>query len=108
MSIHNADVARLFGEIADLLEIEGANPFRVRAYRNAARELELLGVPVADMVARGEDLRELPGIGEDLAAKIREIVATGGSKTLERLRRELPPTITELLTIRGLGPRRVR
>jgi len=108
MSIHNADVAAIFDEIADLLEIEGANPFRVRAYRNAARELELLGEPVAAMLEHGEDLTELPGIGDDLAAKIREIVATGKSKALEKLHRELPSSITEMLAIRGLGPKRVR
>jgi DNA polymerase (family 10) len=108
MTVHNADIAAVFEEIADLLEIEGANPFRVRAYRNAAREMESLGVPVAEMVAKGEDLTELPGIGEDLAAKIREIVETGKCKALEKLRHELPPTITELLRIPGLGPKRVR
>lgn len=108
MSVHNADIAKVFGQIADLLEIEGANPFRVRAYRNAARELEMLGVAAADMLARGEDLRELPGIGDDLAAKIAEIVATGSCKALEKLRHELPPTITQLLEIPRLGPKRVR
>ena len=108
MSVHNADIAKVFGQIADLLEIEAANPFRVRAYRNAARELEMLGVPAADMLARGEDLRELPGIGDDLAAKIAEIVATGSCKALEKLRHELPPTITQLLEIPHLGPKRVR
>jgi len=106
--IHNADIATIFEEIADLLEIEGANPFRVRAYRNAAREMEALGVSAAELVAKGEDLTELPGIGEDLAAKIREIVGTGRCKALEKLRHELPPTITELLKIPGLGPKRVR
>jgi DNA polymerase (family 10) len=80
----------------------------VRAYRNAARELEMLGVAAADMLARGEDLRELPGIGDDLAAKIAEIVATGSCKALEKLRHELPPTITQLLEIPHLGPKRVR
>jgi DNA polymerase (family 10) len=108
MPVHNADIAAIFEEIADLLEIEGANPFRVRAYRNGAREMESLGVPAAEMVAKGEDLTELPGIGEDLAAKIREIVETGKCKALEKLRHELPPTITELLKIPGLGPKRVR
>jgi DNA polymerase (family 10) len=108
MPVHNADIAAVFEEIADLLEIEGANPFRVRAYRNAAREMESLGVPAAEMVAKGEDLTELPGIGDDLAAKIREIVETGKCKSLEKLRHELPPTITELLKIPGLGPKRVR
>lgn len=77
MPVHNADLAAVFEEIADRLEIEGTNPFRIRAYRNAARQLQAMGVPVADMVAKGEDLTELPSIGEDLAAKIKEIAETG-------------------------------
>ncbi len=108
MPVHNADIATVFEEIADLLEIENANPFRVRAYRNAARQLQGMGVTVADMLAKGEDLTELPGIGVDLAAKIKEIVETGTCQSLERLRKKTPPSITELLKIRGLGPKRVR
>ena len=108
MPVHNADIATIFEEIADLLEIENANPFRVRAYRNAARQLQSMGVPAADMLAKGEDLTDLPGIGEDLAAKIKEIVETGKCRSLEKLRKKTPPTITELLKIPGLGPKRVR
>jgi len=108
MPVHNADIAAVFEEIADLLEIENANPFRVRAYRNAARQLQGMGVPAADMLAKGEDLTELPGIGDDLAAKIKEIVETGKCRFLEKLRKKTPPTITELLKMPGLGPKRVR
>ena len=108
MPVHNADIAAIFEEIAELLEIQNENPFRIRAYRNAARQVEGMGVPVADMVAKGEDLTELPGIGDDLAAKIQEIVATGQCQALEKLRKQVPPSITELLKIPGLGPKRVR
>ena len=108
MPVHNADLAAVFEEIGDRLEIEGANPFRIRAYRNAARQLQAMGVPVADMVAKGEDLSELPSIGEDLAAKIKEIVETGKCQALEKLRKKMPPTVTQLLQIPGLGPKRVR
>ena len=108
MPIHNADIAAVIEEIADLLEIQGENPFRIRAYRNAARQMEAMGVPAADMVAGGEDLTELPGIGDDLAAKIEEIVKTGKCKALEKLRAKLPPTITTLLKLPGLGPKRVK
>ena len=108
MPIHNADIAALFEEIADLLEIQGANPFRIRAYRNAARVFGELGREVRGLVERNEDLTELPGIGDDLAAKIREIVASGTCRLLERLRKELPPAITELLHVPGLGPKRVK
>ncbi len=108
MPVHNADIAAVFTEIADLLEIGQANPFRIRAYRNAARIVGELGREVRSMIERGEDLTALPGIGEDLAAKMREIVDTGSCRALEKLRRELPPAITELLHVPGLGPKRVR
>jgi len=108
MAVHNSDIATIFEEIGNLLEIKGENPFRIRAYHNAARQMESMGVPAADMVANEEDLTELPGIGDDLAAKIKEIVETGKCKALEQLRHEMPPTLTELLKLPGLGPKRVK
>ncbi len=108
MPIHNEDIAAAFDEIADLLEVENANPFRVRAYRNAARTLRGLPQEVAEWVEEGRDLTELPGIGADLAAKITEFVTTGHLKALDQLRREVPPTVEDLLRIPGLGPKRVR
>jgi len=108
MPIHNADIAAAFDEIADRLEIQGANPFRIRAYRNAARTLGELPQEARALLAKGEDLTHLPGIGDDLAAKVREIVETGHCSLLDRLRRELPPAVTELLQIPGLGPKRVK
>lgn len=108
MPIHNADIAAVFEEIADRLEIQGANPFRIRAYRNAARTLGELPQEARALMEKGEDLTRLPGIGDDLAAKVREIVDTGRCSLLERLRRELPPAVTELLQIPGLGPKRVK
>ena len=108
MPVHNADITVIFEEIADLLEIEGANTFRIRAYRNAARILGDLPQEARVLVERGDDLTRLPGIGADLAGKIGEIVTTGHCSLLERLRRELPPAITELLKIPGLGPKRVK
>jgi len=77
MPVHNNDIAAVFEEIADLLEIEQANPFRIRAYRNAARTLQGLGEEVRDLIQEGFDLDQLPGIGEALAEKIAEIVRTG-------------------------------
>lgn len=112
MPVHNADIAAIFTEIADLLEIEAANPFRIRAYRNAARVIGDLGTDVRTVIAsengmtRG--LTRLPGIGKDLAGKIQEIVATGKCPFLESLRREVPPAVSELLRIPNLGPKRVR
>lgn len=108
MPIHNADIAAIFEEIADLLEIQGANPFRIRAYRNAARTLGELSQDARMLVEKGDDLKRLPGIGDDLSAKIREIVATGSCSLLARLHTELPPAVVELLKIPGLGPKRVK
>ncbi|AKH38082.1 MULTISPECIES: DNA polymerase/3'-5' exonuclease PolX [Nitrosomonas] len=109
MPIHNADIAAIFEEMADLLEIENSNNvFRVRAYRNASRYLQEMGKDVRIMVQRGEDLTIIPGIGEDLANKIQEIVETGHCSVLDKLHKQLPSTITELLKIPGLGPKRVK
>jgi DNA polymerase (family 10) len=108
MTVHNAEVATAFEEMADLLEIEGANPFRVRAYRFAARTLRDLPAEVGEMVAKGEDLTSLPGIGDDLAGKIKEILATGTAAAIEAQRKRVPATLTELLRIPGLGPKRVK
>ncbi len=107
MPIHNEQVAQVFDEIADLLDIRGENAFRIRAYRNAARELRGLSREVAAMVDAGVDLTALPGIGQALAAKIDEICHTGTCQALKRLERELPPDLTELLRLPGLGPKRV-
>lgn len=107
-SVHNADIAAIFEQIADLLEIEGGNPFRVRAYRNGARSVQSYGRELRDLVAKGADLDAIPGIGNNLAAKIVEIVATGHCRTLEKLRTEIPPGLPELLKVPGLGPNRVR
>lgn len=108
MPIHNADVAAIFEEIANLLEIQGANPFRIRAYRNAARTVGELGRDIKTLLKKGEDLTQPPGVGDDLAAKIHEIVETGKCSMLDKLHKELPPAITELLKVSGLGPKRVK
>ena len=107
MPIHNPDIAAVFSEIADLLEIEGDNPFRIRAYRNAARTIQDHGRGFVTMVSGDEDLTAIPGIGKDLAARIKEVVETGTTGTLENLRKKLPPGIADLLRIQGLGPKRV-
>ena len=108
MPVLNPDIARVFDEIADLLEIEDANPFRVRAYRNAARLVQGLSRDVKTMVEAGEDLTELPGIGEDLAKKMIEMVTTGHCSFLEKLKKQTPPALAELLKVPSLGPRRVK
>lgn len=106
--IENAEVARILGELADLLEIEEANSFRIRAYRNAARAVEELPEPVEALTQGGRSLTEIPGIGEDLAGKIAEIARTGTLDALRKLERSTPKGAAELMHIRGIGPRRAR
>ncbi len=106
--MENLDVARVLGEAADLLEIRGTNPFRVRAYRNAARTVRSLTRPVREMVEAGEDLTELPGIGREMAAHIRELVETGRLSVLDEVAREVPATLVDLVRLDGVGPKRAR
>jgi DNA polymerase (family 10) len=108
MPVHNIDIANIFDDIADFLEIEDENPFRIRAYRNAARTVRGLGSELKDMTAAGEDLTELPGIGKELAAKIHEILETGTAKALTKLQQRIPQSVTEILKLPNLGPKRVR
>ena len=108
MPVHNADIAAHFEEIAELLEIQGANPFRIRAYHNAARTIGDLGTELSVMVDQGEDLTRLPGIGKDLATKIVEIIQTGTTSKLKELHKLVPASVTDLLTLPGLGPKRVK
>lgn len=108
MPIQNSDVAEIFEKVADLLEIEGENRFRVRAYRDAARTVGGHSRSVAEMVEGGENLTELPGIGKDLAGKIREIVETGTLSQAEELEKRTDPGLRELLGLPGLGRERVR
>jgi len=107
--MQNPDIARLFDEVADLLEIQDANPFRVRAYRNAARTIRDFPEPIAELVRVGtRDLTDIPGIGEDLAEKITEIVTTGELPLRKQLAAKLPAGLLDLLRIPGLGPKRVK
>lgn len=108
MPVHNADIAAAFEEIADLLEIKGDNPFRVRAYRNASRMVGELGDELRDRVERGDDLTQIAGIGKDLAQKIGQMVITGRIAQLEELRAEMPPGLLDMLRLPGLGPKRVK
>ena len=100
----NAEIASLFKEIADFLEIKGENPFRVRAYRRAAQTMEGLTEDVAAVAARG-GLQDIPGIGKDLAGKIQEYLQRGAVEYLEELRKEIPPGVVEMMGIHGVGPK---
>ena len=107
--MQNSEIAAAFDELADLLEIQGANPFRLRAYRNAARMLRDLTEPAADRVdatEEGQTLEDLPGIGADLAEKIANLVETGSLPQLEELRENVPPGVLDILRLPGLGPKK--
>lgn len=105
----NTEIARIFREVAELLELSSANPFRVRAYLNAARVVEESPQAIAAMALQAPaQLRELPGIGDDLAGKIEEIAHSGKLALLGELARRAPPGATELLHVPGIGPRKAR
>jgi DNA polymerase (family X) len=103
----NAEMAAVFEQIGDLLEFQGANTFRVRAYRNAARTIHDLPQSVAQIAADPQrDLTELEGIGKDLAEKITTLLQTGTLPMLDELLVEVPASVLEMLRIPGLGPKR--
>ncbi len=102
----NPQVARIFHEIADLLELSGGNPFRVRAYRRAAMNVEAIPKDVAAMTE--EELRACPGIGKDLAGKIRQFVETGRIDAHEELLKKVPRGLLDILRVPGIGPKTAR
>jgi DNA polymerase (family 10) len=104
----NKQIAEIFSKTADLLEIKGENPFKIRAYRNAARIIENSAKDFNKLVKENFDLTKLPGIGKDISEYIKEIVTTGKFKKLETLQKEIPQGLVELLSIEGLGPKRVK
>ncbi|MEX1083299.1 MAG: helix-hairpin-helix domain-containing protein, partial [Xanthobacteraceae bacterium] len=108
MPVQNAEIAAMFDQAAELLEIKGENQFRVRAYRRAARVVEGLPQNITSLLAAGKDLSELPGIGKDLAGKIGKIVKTGRFDLLDSLKKKLPGGLVQLAAIPGLGPKRVK
>ncbi|MBD3392986.1 MAG: DNA polymerase/3'-5' exonuclease PolX [Chitinivibrionales bacterium] len=108
MAVLNTEIADTFSRIADLLDIRGENPYRVRAYRSAARTIGGLSENVSDMVESGENLTSLPGIGKDLAEKARTIVRTGALPQLEKLREEGGDGLIEMMHLPGVGPKKVK
>ncbi len=106
--VTNAQIAKMLSQTADLLEIKGENPFKVRAYRNAARLVENSSKDFNKLVKEGFDLTKLPGIGNDLSTYIKEIVLTGKFSKLEELKKEVPQGLVDMLSIEGLGPKRIK
>ena len=101
----NTAIAKVFQDIADLLELKGENPFKIRAYQRAARTIEHLPKEMEIMLEEGEDLKNIPGVGEAIAKKTTELITTGKLGYYEDLKAEFPEGITTLLEIPGIGPK---
>src|SRR5260221_4140085 len=99
----NHTIARCLQDIADILEIKGENAFRIRSYRSAAESVETCGEDLSARVRRGEDVKNLPGVGASMEQKIREIVETGSCAYHRELLAEVPGGLLELLKLPGLG-----
>jgi DNA polymerase (family 10) len=108
MPVQNAEIAAMFDQTAELLEIAGESQFRARAYRRAARVVDGLPQSVGSMISGGGNLSELPGIGKDLAGKICDIVSTGHFELLDTLKKRLPGDLGDMASLPGLGPKRVK
>lgn len=105
--MRNRDVVDIFNKVADMLAIRGDQIHRILAYRKAAESIESLGRDINVVYAEGK-LTEIPGIGDTLAAKIEEMLTTGRLEFYEKLAKEIPPSLVDLLRVEGLGPKRVK
>ena len=101
----NAEIARQLDRLADLSELDGDNPFKVRAYRNAAATLRDLERPVEDLLRAGADLTAIKGIGKEIAAKVRTLVETGAMPQLVELEERVPTGLLEVTRVKGIGPK---
>ena len=104
----NPTIARALAEVADLLEIEGANPFRIRAYRNAVRTIETQTTSLAQWVDEGRELTALQGIGKEMARHVEELCSTGELGLREELLAKLPRGLVEVMRLPGVGAKRAR
>ena len=103
----NEQIAAVFEQLSDLLEIQEANPFRIRAYRSAGRTIGSTAESFASLVEQNDDLTRFPGIGKDLAKQIVEVVTSGRHSQLDELREQIPAGVVDMLRIRGVGPKKV-
>jgi DNA polymerase (family X) len=101
----NQEIAEVFRNLADLLELRDENPFKIRSYRTAAEMIEDTTTPLVELVASGGEakLRELPGIGEAISKKIVELLDTGTFRLYEEVKAEIPETVLDLLKVEGIG-----
>jgi DNA polymerase (family 10) len=108
MPVSNKTIASIFNEIADLLDIKGENEFRVRAYREAARTISGISENITTLAENEEEIKSLPGIGDRMAEKIEEIAETGKLSQLEKLKKQIPGSLIEVMNLEQMGPRRTK
>ncbi len=108
MPMSNAEIARILSQLSVMLELDGANSFRVRAYREGARVVETLAEPLAVLAAQEKGLESIPGIGKSLAQHIRDLLETGTTEQWEQMKKKYPVELVELTELQGIGPKRVR
>jgi DNA polymerase (family X) len=108
MTVQNKEITDKLNQVADLLDIKGENEFRVRAYRNAVRSISGLSKGMAEMVDNDEDISSLPDIGDSMAEKIEEIVKTGKLKQLQKLKKDVPESLIEIMKLEQMGPERTK
>ena len=106
--MENLEIAKVLSQMADLLEIQDANPFRVRAYRNAARLVDGHAMPMRKLVEEESDLTDLPGIGKEMASHIHELLETGSLAALEELAGKIPRTLIDVIELPGVGPKKAK
>ena len=104
----NAAIARTLEEVADLLEIQNSNPFRIRAYRNAVRTIQVQATPLARLLAEGRPLTDLPGIGKEMASHVKEMVETGTLGYRDELLADMPRSLIELMRLPSVGPKKAK
>ncbi|MEE4215096.1 MAG: helix-hairpin-helix domain-containing protein, partial [Bacteroidales bacterium] len=108
MPLNNKNIAEKLEEIAGLLEIKGENRFRVRSYRDAARVISGMSEDIGAMADDEGKLQDIPGIGESIAEKIKEIIKTGKLKQLEKLKKKIPESLLEVMALEQMGPQRTK
>lgn len=105
--MNNTEISKTLEKVASMLEFQGANPFRIRAYQNAGRAVGTLGDSVASIVEDdGQRLTDIDGIGKDLAGKIEQLVQEGSFPLLEELRKDIPESALDMIRIPGVGPKK--
>lgn len=108
MPVSNKEITSILVEVADLLDLSGESPFRIRSYRNAARAINGMSEGIAKMAQNKSDIQNLPGIGKSIAEKIEEIARTGKLLQLEELRRKIPVTLIDIMKLDQMGPQRTK